>query len=120
MTIVGLGVVTLLEVFSAGLRLGARSTDRTDAVAQGRQLMDEYLLKQPLTEGSEEGSVGDKTHWHIRVQTVKEGTGALALSAPWKLLEVDLKMRVNEAGRERQVEFKTLRLVRSRDPGATR
>ena len=40
MTIVGLGVVTLLEIFSMGLRLGTRSTYRTDAVVQGRRIMD--------------------------------------------------------------------------------
>ena len=120
MTIVGLGVVTLLEIFSMGLRLGARSTDRTDAIAQGRQVMDEFLLRQPLTEGSEEGRVDDKTRWQIRVQAVKEAPGTLALSAPWQLMEVDLEMRVNEAGRERRVELKTLRLVRARDSANTR
>lgn len=119
MTIVGLGVVTLLEIFSQGLRLGARSTDRTDAVAQGRQIMDEFLLRQPLTEGSEEGRVDDKTRWHIRVQPVEDATGAPTLSAPWKLVEVDLEMRVNEAGREKRVEIKTLRVVRATNPGAT-
>ncbi|MGZ9125825.1 MAG: type IV pilus modification PilV family protein, partial [Candidatus Binatia bacterium] len=34
MTIVGLGVVTLLQIFSLGLRLASRSNVQTDAIAQ--------------------------------------------------------------------------------------
>jgi len=41
MTIVGLGIVTLLQIFSLGLRLGARSTVRTEVVTDGRQVMDD-------------------------------------------------------------------------------
>ena len=46
MAIVGLGVVTLLEIFSSGLQLGARSRDRTEAVAYGRQVMDRFLARR--------------------------------------------------------------------------
>lgn len=116
MTVVGLGVVTLLEIFSLGLRLGARSTDRTGAVASGSQVMDEFLLRQPLAEGAENGQLDDKTRWQIRVQAVKQPTTELTLSTPWKLVEVGLEMRVNEAGREKLVEFKTLRLVKAKNP----
>lgn len=116
MTVVGLGVVTLLEIFSLGLRLGARSTDRTEAIAYGSQVMDEFLLRQPLVEGAENGQLDDKTRWQIRVQAVKEPTTELTLSTPWKLMEVGLEMRVNEAGREKRVEFKTLRLVKAKNP----
>jgi len=41
MAIVGLGVVILLEIFSSGLRLGSKSSERTEAVLYGRQVMDE-------------------------------------------------------------------------------
>ncbi len=41
MTIVGLGVVTLLEIFSLGLRLEARSSVRTAGISYGRQALDE-------------------------------------------------------------------------------
>ena len=48
MTIVGLGVVTLLQIFSLGLRLQARSTVRTEAVVQGARVMDELLARKKL------------------------------------------------------------------------
>ena len=35
MAIVGLGVVTLLQIFSLGLRLGARSSVETESMAYG-------------------------------------------------------------------------------------
>ena len=43
MTIVGLGVVTLLQIFSLGLRLQSRSTSQSEAVAHGTRVMDEML-----------------------------------------------------------------------------
>src|SRR3970040_2166392 len=42
MTIVGLGVVTVIEVFSMGLRLGSRSADQTEAMTYGRQVMEDF------------------------------------------------------------------------------
>ena len=45
MAIVGLGVVTLLEIFSSGLQLGARSRDRTQNVAYARHVMDQLLAR---------------------------------------------------------------------------
>ena len=116
MTIVGLGIVTLLEIFSLGLRLGTGSTVRTDAVAQGRQIMDDFLLRRPLREGTEEGRLDEKSRWQARVQGMRDSTSTLRLSSPWTLMEVSLDMRVNDAGRERHVEFKTLRLVKTKNP----
>ena len=40
LTILGLGVVTLLQIFSLGLRLDARSAVRTESAADGARVMD--------------------------------------------------------------------------------
>ena len=56
MTIVGLGVVTLLQIFSLGLRLQARSTVRTEAMFQGARVMDELLARKRLGEGAQTAS----------------------------------------------------------------
>ena len=116
MTIVGLGVVTLLEIFSLGLRLGARSSVRTEATTYGRQVMDEFLVRRKLQEGSEQGALGANARWKVQVQPVRESSQALNLSSNWELKEVTLDMLVMDAGRERHVELKTLRLVRKNNP----
>lgn len=111
MTIVGLGVVTLLEIFSSGLQLGARSQDRTEAVAYGRQVMDQFLARRTLTEGTEQGTIGEGSRWKLQVQPVRPAEG-LILGNDWELKEIALDIIVPESGRERRVELRTLRLVK--------
>lgn len=112
MTIVGLGVVTLLQIFSLGLRLGTRSSARTEAVTYGARVMDELLARKKLPEGSESGRLGTEGRWQAQTQAVRESTSTLSLSSQWELKEVTLEMIMGDGGRERSVEFKTLRLAR--------
>jgi prepilin-type N-terminal cleavage/methylation domain-containing protein len=115
MTIVGLGVVTLLEIFSLGLRLGARSSVRTEASTYGRQVMDELLARRNLQDGSEQGHADANRRWKIQIQPVSDGGQTLGLSSNWELKEISLDMVVMDAGRERHVELKTLRLVKKKN-----
>ena len=112
LTIVGLGVVTLLQIFSLGLRLGARSTTSTEAVTYGARVMDELLARKKLSEGSDSGMVGTAGRWKSQVQTVRDASPSLNLSSNWELKEVALEMTVAEGERERRVDFKTFRLTK--------
>ena len=116
MTIVGIGVVTLLEIFSTGLRLGSRSSAATEAVTYGRQAMDEILLRRKIEEGPQQGSFNERARWKLGIEPVKEPSDTLSLSAAWELKEITLDMRVTDAGRDRPVELRTYRLVRKRNP----
>lgn len=115
MTIVGLGVVTLLEIFSMGLRLGARSEIRTEVINSGRQVMDEFLVRRSFPEGTEEGAFDPRGRWQLRVQPVRQDSDKLNLSNDWELREIAVKITVSDAGRERRVELKTMRLVKIDD-----
>ncbi len=112
MTIVGLGVVTLLEIFSLGLRLGAKSTIRTEIISSGRQVMDGFLARGDAAEGAEEGSFDPRSRWKLRVQPVRQTSDQLTLSSDWELREVALEIIVTDTGRESRAELKTLRLVK--------
>ena len=116
MTIVGIGVVTLLQIFSTGLRLGSRSSAVTEAMTYGRQAMDEILLRRKIEEGAQQGSLNEKTRWKLGIEPVKEPSDTLSLSSPWELKEITLDMRVTDAGRDRTVELQTYRLVRKKNP----
>ena len=116
MAIVGLGVVTLLQIFSLGLRLGVKSAIQTDAVIYGREMMDEFLLRPKMEDGSERGSTQGKSRWTFQVQTVRDPSPTLSLGSDWELKELKLNLLMMDAGRERQVEFNTLRLVRKKKP----
>lgn len=114
MTIVGIGVVTLLEVFSLGLRLGSKSTAQTEALAYGRLIMDSVLAKSKMEDGGEQGTYQERGRWKLQVQTLREATPALNLGSNLELKEVALDLVVDDGGRERRVELKTLRLVRKK------
>jgi len=112
MTIVGLGVVTLLQIFSQGLRLGARSSVQTEALSQGARVMDELLARPKLRDGTESGTVARTNHWRSQIQTLRDNAPTLNLGSNWELKEIGLEMTVADGDRERRVELKTLRLAR--------
>lgn len=112
-SIVGLGVVTLFEIFSSGLRLGAKSSERTEAAAYSRQVIDEVLIHREVREGGEEGSLGGRYSWRLQVQPFQD---AQPSSAGWDLKEMTLQLRYREGGRERKMELKTLRLAKKKSP----
>lgn len=115
MTIVGLGVVTLLEIFSLGMRLGARSSVRTEALSYGRQVMDEFLARRKWQDGTEQGKLAANSRWKLQVRPAP-GRSSASLASEWELKEVALEMMVTDAGRERSIELNTMRLVKKTTP----
>ena len=111
MTIVGLGVVTLLQIFSLGLRLQSRSTSQSEAVAQSTRIMDELLARKNL-DGALNGRFGSEGRWSAEVRNVPDSPTSLALSRNWELRELALQVQIEEAAESRKVELKTYRLVR--------
>ncbi len=103
MAIVGLGVVILMEIFSSGLRLGSKSSERTEAVLYGRQVMDDALIRRDIRRGREDGSFENRYPWTLRVDPLQEES-VLDLSSNWELEEVTLEMG-------NLLQMKTLRLV---------
>jgi prepilin-type N-terminal cleavage/methylation domain-containing protein len=107
MTIVGIGVVTLLEIFSVGLRLGSRSSATTEAMTYGRQAMDEILLRRKIEEGAQQGSLNERTrgNWGLGLwRSPRYVVPVICL----ELKEITLDMRVTDAGRDRAVGYKPI------------
>lgn len=115
MTIVGLGVVTLLQIFSLGLRLQSRSMSRNEALVEGSRVMDELLARKRL-DGTVDGRLGNGGRWTAQVRTVPDAPTSLGLSGNWELRELALEVSVRDGERERQVELKTFRLARKANP----
>jgi hypothetical protein len=116
MTIVGLGVVTLFEIFSLGMRLGARSSVRTEAVSYGRQIMDELMARRTWRDGTEQGKPNATSRWTLHVQTSPQPSAGPPLASDWELKQAQLEVVVTDAGRERYLELKTMRLVKKGNP----
>jgi general secretion pathway protein I len=116
LTIVGLGVVTLLQIFSLGLRLQARSNSRTDAIVLGSRVMDELLARRRLTEGPDNGKFGADSRWTAQIQSTRDGPSSLGLASNWELKEVAVQLVVRDGERERQFGLQTLRLAKKANP----
>ncbi|MFQ5682173.1 MAG: prepilin-type N-terminal cleavage/methylation domain-containing protein [Candidatus Binatia bacterium] len=112
MAIVGLGVVTLLELFSRDLRLGWKSSEKTEAAAYSVQFMNRVLIRRTLQEGGGRESSGDGYRWRLEIQTLPQEEPALLRSNRWELKEITLRMRYGNRGRGRPLAMKTLRLVK--------
>jgi prepilin-type N-terminal cleavage/methylation domain-containing protein len=115
-TILGLGVVTLLQIFSLGLRLGARSTASTVSAADGARIMDELVARKKLSEGSDSGALGGDGRWRSQIQAVRDSPSSLGLSNNWELKEVAVELSRSDGGRDRLMELKTYRLARKANP----
>lgn len=113
MAIVGLGIVTLLEVFSLGLRLEAKSSLKTESVVYGQQIIDELFVRHEIGDGKDEGMAGDKYRWRIKIDPYVEGP-SLHLLNEWELKEIMLDMRYKEGAPEKSIEMRTLRLVKKK------
>ena len=116
LTIVGLGVVTLLQIFSLGLRLQSRSNVRTEAIVQGSRVMDELLARKKLIERSESGKLGPEGRWTAQIQTMRDAPSSFGLSGNWELKEIALEMTVRDGERERRMDLTTLRLAKKANP----
>lgn len=114
MTIVGLGVVTLLEVLSQGLRLGSRSSLYTETITSAGQIMDEFLLRGELQDGTVRGDGENQTRWVMEVRRVENPLDQRSLSSPLELKEVTLDLAAGGGARPASVQLKTLRLVARR------
>jgi len=113
MAIVGLGVVTLLEIFSLGLRLETRSAARTEAVSYGRQVLDEFLIRRTLTAGEERGVFASGHGWQLEIRPLRDET-ELAPTG-WGVNEITLRMRYRDGERERRLEMRTLRVLKKKN-----
>src|SRR4030095_11654118 len=83
MTIVGIGVVTLLEIFSTGLRWSSGISATTEAMTYGRQAMDEILLRRKIEEGAPQGSLNERARWKLGIEPVREHHGPWSSHSVW-------------------------------------
>ncbi|MGH7766139.1 MAG: type IV pilus modification PilV family protein [Candidatus Binatia bacterium] len=112
MAIVGLGVVTLIEVFSMGLRLETASAARTDAVAYSRQVMDTVLIRKSFAARGDSGSIGKTHRWQVDIQPIRDDT---QIATNWNINQITLRMRYPDGERDKWVEIKTLRIQKKKE-----
>jgi len=81
LAILGVGIVTCLEIFSGSLRLQDRATRESRAVLHARAAMDALLFQPEIVDHSEERTTADgfQTHILVRHAGADEGIDTKAL-----------------------------------------
>ncbi len=98
--ILGMGIVMVMQLFSAGLRSGRLSREYSMAVLHAREKMEEMLIEP--AQGT--GEFDDGYQW----QTGVSGYNA-ADSDDLKLLKITVRVSWPETGKDRAVELVTLK-----------
>jgi len=128
MAILGVGVVTVLELFSAGLRMEGNAGFRARAVVYARGLLDQTLALPEMRAGSDRGRFDETFTWEVVVREAPEFTDqaptgglgtkqkdmAVKNANPSDLVMYDIEVSVSwpQAGnREGVYAIRTLRLA---------
>jgi prepilin-type N-terminal cleavage/methylation domain-containing protein len=127
MAILGVGVVTVLELFSAGLRMEGNAGYRAHAVVYARGLLDQTLALPELRAGNDRGRFDQTFTWEVVVREAPEFTdeapkGGLSTKQkdmsvknnPSDLVMYDIEVSVSwpqSGNREGVYAIRTLRLA---------
>jgi prepilin-type N-terminal cleavage/methylation domain-containing protein len=74
LAIMGVGVVTVLELFSAGLRMEGGAGQREKAVVYARGLLDQTMTLADIHPGHDRGRFDDTYRWEVAVREAPEYT----------------------------------------------
>ncbi|MEW6068963.1 MAG: prepilin-type N-terminal cleavage/methylation domain-containing protein [Nitrospirota bacterium] len=112
--ILAIGIVTVMQLFSGGLRSGKAANDYTQAVIYAKGKMEEMLINPVSGSGeSSEGSDFDNKNnfrWEAEIQDASE-TSQLTEGTSLKLLKIRVKVLWNESDKQRTVELVSMKAV---------
>jgi general secretion pathway protein I len=114
LAIVGIGVTTVLQLFSGGLRMEGIASSHAKAVIYARGLLDDILARPEILPGADQGKYDDGYHWERRVRQAPELTDHTSdLQTQSELTMYELEVTVlwpSSADREGTYTLRTLRV----------
>jgi general secretion pathway protein I len=118
MAIVGVGVVTVLEIFNAALRTEHGAGVRTRAVMRARALLEQTMTEPEPKPLQDSGDFGDGYRWERKVREARELTEStgreLDVKSDITLYEIEVSVLWPQAaGREGVYTVRTLRVAPS-------
>jgi general secretion pathway protein I len=115
-SILGISLVVVLQLFSGALKSGRVSDQYTRGIFYAQETMEEILLRTELTPGVEEGDFDDNYRWRaeiLRIEQVEEE----ALKLPFDTFQilVDVSWGGVTEGKGKRFQLSTLRVVRKEE-----
>lgn len=120
LAIMGVGVVTVLELFSAGLKMETGAGVRARATVYARGLLDQTMTLADIKPGNDRGRFDDTFRWEVAVREAPqytqraETTKDLAVKDNTEVVMYEIEVSVlwaQSADREGVYSIRTLRLM---------
>jgi general secretion pathway protein I len=116
LAILGIGVVTVLELFSAALRMEASAGVRARAVVYARALLDQTVAVPEIQAGVASGQYDDGYRWERRIREAPEftdqGERTFDVESDLSMFEIEVSVLWPESGdREGVYTIRTLRVA---------
>jgi general secretion pathway protein I len=115
-SILGISLVVVLQLFSGALKSSRVSDEYTRAVFYAQETMEEILLRTELTSGVEEGDFDNDYRWRaeiVRMEQIEEEASKLPFDTFQILVDVSWG-RVTE-GKGKHFQLSTLKVVKKEE-----
>ena len=119
LSILALGLVTVLELFAGSLRLGTKASQYTRAVIHAQNEMDRLFAQTTLDDGEESGELSEGYFWRARVQEIHPPEESQTRLQPqqqnpmdfFHLKEIEVSVSWQEDGKEQTFTLRSLRTI---------
>lgn len=110
-SILGICLVIILQLFSGGLRSGKLSDDYTRAIFYAREKMEEALLAENYTEEILEGEFEDGFRWKIEKTLDVSEEEEIEKKMPFSIFIIKVSIRWPSGLHERHFEISTMKVA---------
>ncbi len=119
LSILAVGLVTIIELFAGSLRLTGKASQRTLAVIHAQNVMDSLFAQEFLEDGEDSGELPDGYFWRANVQEIfpdEEGEGSEEASpdnrhTDFHLKEIEVFIGWEEGERQRNFVLRSMRAL---------
>jgi general secretion pathway protein I len=110
-SILAISLVTLLQLFSGGLRSSTLSDEYTRGIFHAREKMDEILLAGELTEGVIGGEFDDGFKWRAEALRLNSEE-ARGVRLPFRAFNIKVDIMWDAGGHEKHFAISAIKLVK--------
>jgi general secretion pathway protein I len=112
-SILGISLVVLLQLFSGALKSVRVSNDYTQGVFYAQEKMEEVLFRESLTPGTEEGDFEDGFRWRLEITRVDQAEEE-ALKLPFDMFQISVVVTWDRdtGGGGKDFQVTTLKVVK--------
>jgi len=118
LAILGIGIVTVLELFAGSLRLGVKASRYTQAAIYAQNVMSHLFTQDALDDGEASGELPGGYAWRTRVQEIHPDENRSRLQPNrqnqtdlFHLKELEVSVRWSEGNGEQNLVLHSLRTL---------